>query len=101
MYGSWFLTTFGGALVIVAVVAIFASAWTPIFAVFFCLLVLGFAIAAVIVRRSARAGQGATAEGSGDAMRGVASPAPRPRSGGAPASGEGAASGGEAATPRR
>jgi hypothetical protein len=93
VYGSWFLITGGIALVVVALVGITAAA-SPLFAIVFFVLALALIAAGMWARRSARASAG-----------GDRGPGPQrasgPRSDGAPASGEGAATAGEAATPRR
>jgi hypothetical protein len=96
MYGTWFSTTFIGLLALVAMIGLFVAA-SPLFAVLFVLLALGFLASLVVLRRGQRAvseggGAAASTDGRGPSTtRGAhaGGPSPRPRSGGEPVSGEG------------
>jgi hypothetical protein len=103
MYGTWFGTTFIGVLGLAALIGLFVAA-SPLLAVLFVLLALAFVASLVVVRRGQRAlveGESTAANRSSasrSAYRG--GPAPRPRSGGEPVSGEGQSGGGDTAGQR-
>jgi uncharacterized membrane protein len=79
MWGSWFGVTFTGLLVVLFLVAISFAA-SPLFAVLIAAFVAFVVVSLVIARRMREAGGGADAA------------ARNPRTGGAPASGEGSGS---------
>ena len=98
MYGSWFGLTFGAVLLLAAVVALSVLA-SPIIAVVIALLAVG-AVAVLLVARRGREGAAGGGAGGGRSAPFEGGPAPAPRSGGEPVSGEGHASGGETAGQR-
>ena len=97
MHGSWFAFTFGGLVVLAAVIGMSILA-SPLIGVVIGLLVVAV-LAGLFV--AGRAGREASGTGAGEGPAGRSSfrggPGPMPRSGGAPASGEGEAKAGEAA----
>jgi hypothetical protein len=93
VYGTWFGTTFFGALALIGLIALIVLA-SPLFAALFAILAIAFIGSCFVLLRASgsraahpepKAGMGSPA----GRRAGAASPTPRPRSGGAPASGEG------------
>jgi hypothetical protein len=93
VYGTWFATTFWGILALVGLVALVILA-SPLFAVLFVILAIAFVGSLFVLLRASGSRvahpepQGGMGSPAGREA-GAASPTPRPRSGGAPASGEG------------
>jgi hypothetical protein len=94
VYGTWLTTTLFGVLALLALIALVVLA-SPLFAVLFVILALAFLCSLFVVLRAGRSNlvhpepeSGFGSPAGRDA--GSAARTPRPRSGGAPASGEGA-----------
>jgi hypothetical protein len=98
MYGSWFGITFGGLLLIAALIGLSVLA-SPIIAVIIVVLVVGVIAGLLVLGRGRQAAEGGQGGPRGRAPY-AGGPAPAPRSGGEPVSGEGHASGGETAGQR-
>jgi hypothetical protein len=93
VYGTWFGTTFWGLLALVGLIALIVLA-SPLFAVLFAILAIAFLGSCFVLLRASgsRVAHPESQSGMGSPAgreAGAASPTPRPRSGGAPASGEG------------
>jgi hypothetical protein len=94
VYGTWLGTTFFGVLALVGLITLILLA-SPLFAILFALLAVAFLGSCLVLLRASgsRAAGPESQTGSGTPAgrpAGAASPSPRPHSGGAPASGEGA-----------
>jgi hypothetical protein len=98
MYGSWFAITFGGLLLIAALIGLSVLA-SPIIAVIIVVLAVGGVAGLFALARGRRGGEGSRG-GSRSKASYAGGPAPPPRSGGEPVSGEGHSHGGETAGQR-
>ena len=101
MWGSWFALTFG-FVVVLAILIGFSVLASPLIAFLLVVIAIGALVAAFVARRGGKEveeGEGGGAARSGNRSSFDGGPSPLPPSSGAPASGEGEARGGEAATP--
>lgn len=86
MYGKWFLTALGFALIVLFVIGMIATAYAPIFAVGIALVIAAFFLMGMVGRRSSQVGseQSAAAQERREAGQGS-----RPSANAAAQSGEG------------